>query len=74
MRESKETLLTLEDAKNHGVLAPVTFANEIIEAGLAKRPEDVVLVGQVLFSRAYMPSGEAAPFYLRAGQVMDGER
>lgn len=74
MSEAEGTLLTLEDAKKYGTLPPVKFAREIVEAGLAKHPDDVVLVGQVLFSRAYMPSGKAAPFYLRAGQVMDGDR
>lgn len=73
MSESERGLLTLMDAEKYGSVPPEAFAREIMKAGLAKSLEDVVLVGKILFSRAYMPSGEPAGFYLRAGQVMGEE-
>ena len=62
-------LLTIADARKHGRPAPTDIAQEIVDAGLAPNPDDVVLVGDSIFARAATGSDEPGSFYLKIGEL-----
>ncbi len=62
-------ILTDAEAKD-ARLAPESVAAEVVGQGLAKQVGDVVLLGDQLFARAYLPSGASASFYLKVGEIV----
>lgn len=68
MRSAEMRMITEAEAKA-ARLAPENVAAEIVSNGLAKQVEDVVMLGEQLFARAYLPSGESASFWLKVGKI-----
>lgn len=64
-------LLTAHDAEQHATAASPEIAAEIVQAGLAVKPGDVVRIGNILYARARLPSGDPAAFYLNVGTVQE---
>jgi len=64
-----QAILT-EEAAKMATPASQEVANQIVEEGLAKHPEDVVVDKGNVFSRAYLPDGNKAAFYLKVGSLV----
>lgn len=62
-------VLTAHDAGKYAAPAPFDLADQIVHAGLAATPMDVVILGTILYARARLPSGDPAAFYLRVGTI-----
>jgi len=61
-------ILTEEEAKE-AVLASQEVAAQVVEEGLAKHREDVIVGQGMVFARAYLADGEKAAFFLKVGEM-----
>jgi len=61
-------ILTEEEAKE-AAPASKAVATQIVEEGLARHRDDVIVDRGMVFARAYLPDGQKAAFFLKVGEI-----